>query len=164
MKTWNRERKRTRDRLLQYDFSIIPAHPHSAGLPMIYPWENLMFNELQNALLQLAKKHGYTGDDNAFYDKFFNVSSIMRSPFANFPIPGQEDSLYLDEDTDILYYFKQTSNTIDIQTAASNGIVIVGNKVDQNTNETITYMYIPVRALPIEDLILNSGTAAEYID
>ena len=131
---------------------------------MIYPWENLMLKELESALLQLAQKHGYTGDDNAFYDKFFNVGSIVRSSFINFPVPGQEDSLYLDEDTDVLYYFKQTTNSINVQLAAINGIEIVGSKLDQNTNETITYMYIPVRALPIEDLILNSGTAAEYID
>jgi len=32
-----KERRRTRDRLLEYDML---ARPHTAGLAMVYPWEN----------------------------------------------------------------------------------------------------------------------------
>jgi len=35
-----KERWRTRDRLLEYDISIMPARPRTAGLAMVYPWEN----------------------------------------------------------------------------------------------------------------------------
>jgi len=42
-----KERWRTRDRLLEYDESIMPLRPHSAGLSMIYPWENVTLLTLE---------------------------------------------------------------------------------------------------------------------
>lgn len=36
---WNYERKRTRDRLIEYTINIIAPMPHSINLPYIYPWD-----------------------------------------------------------------------------------------------------------------------------
>lgn len=47
---WNYERKRTRDRLIEYDFSIIAPTPHSAGLLFLYPWENLVIKQLEDLI------------------------------------------------------------------------------------------------------------------
>lgn len=48
---WNYERYRTRDRLIEYDFDLIAPFPHSAGLPIIYPWENVFIEQLKNMKL-----------------------------------------------------------------------------------------------------------------
>lgn len=53
---WNYERHRTRDRLLEYDINIMPPHPHSAGLSMVYPWENVSLKMLETQILALARK------------------------------------------------------------------------------------------------------------
>ena len=47
---WNYERKRTCKRLLEYDFNIMSPRPHAAGLGMIYPWENIMLDNLTQQL------------------------------------------------------------------------------------------------------------------
>lgn len=59
MKTWNRERKRTRDRLLRYDFNMAPAAPQTAELPYVYPWENLRLNQLGRQIYELACQNGF---------------------------------------------------------------------------------------------------------
>ena len=61
MKTWNRERKKTRDRLLDYDASIMPIMPSTASLPYIYPWENITLSILSNQIFKVAQLNGYTG-------------------------------------------------------------------------------------------------------
>ena len=94
MKTWNRERKRTRDRLLDYEFTIVPPHPHSGGipfifpietdssipildaastvLPIIYPWENVQLDFLEDEIFgyQLVK-----------YNYFYYFLQILEKIF-----------------------------------------------------------------------------------
>lgn len=152
------ERWRTRDRLLEYDTSIMPPHPRTAGLSIVYPWENVNLNMLSHAIYQLALNHGFDGDEEFFWNKFNNAATIITGTVATFPVPGEEDTLYLDLVTDILYYFKSTTAAITPAEAALHGIEIVG------TSGATTYLYIPVRAMLMEDTILNCGSAAEYID
>ena len=161
MITWNRQRKRTRDRLLQYDFTRIPALPHSAGLPFVYPWEtyyNTATLELQ--LLQLAQQHGYTGSEQEFWQHFISGSVIMGT-LQTFPIPGNETCLYLDTQTDILYYFKATTQPVDPDKVALIDAAIVDISIIEG-GETTTYLYIPVKAMPMENLIFDCGDASEY--
>lgn len=156
MKTWNRERKRTRDRLLEYDFSIVPPTPHSAGLPFIYPWENISTMQLAAQFKQIAEQYGYTGSLEELFSKFAN-GVIISGTINTFPIAGNTQNLYLDTQTDILYYFK-TTNTINYDAAEQAGAVIV------NTEQNEISVYIPIRALLIENIILSCGDASEYID
>lgn len=51
---WNKERFRTRDRLLEYDSMIMPLMPHSAGLSVVYPWEDILFSGLAHQLFLIA--------------------------------------------------------------------------------------------------------------
>ena len=153
MKTWNRERKRTRDRLLEYDFNIVPPHPHTAGLSMLYPWENLQISMIGIAILQLARKNGFSGDDAAFWERF-SEGAVIKGAAATFPATGHSNNLYLDEDTGTLYYFKENSTPINVEVAEEIGAIITSNN----------NLYIPIRALLIENTILNCGDAAEYID
>lgn len=152
---WNYERWRTRDRLLEYDFNIYPALPHSAGLSMVYPWENITLANLDKQIIEIARNHEYDGDDETFWERFVS-GGVYFGTLSTFPVPGEETLLYLDKETDILYYFKSTSE-LNYDIAIEKGVEIVGNE------DNVYYCYIPVRALPIENLILNCGDAAEYI-
>lgn len=153
---WNRERYRTRDRLLEYDFHIYPAEPHSAGLAMVYPWENIFLDQIAYQLLQIARNHGYTGDEELFWRRFAD-GELHTATLETFPVPGEEYHLYLDTDTNILYYFR-IATTVDAERLEENGGEIVGEAEDGNI-----YVYLPIRALLIENTIIDCGSAADYI-
>ena len=160
-----KERWRTRDRLLEYDLSIMPLKPHSAGLSMVYPWENqsLLFTSYQ--LYEIAKNYGFPGTVDEFFSKFsLYGGNIIRGTVNTFPIPGNENNLYFDEENEILYYFSIKNMKILSETAARIGAAIVGYSVVKDTQEIITYLYIPVKASLVADTILDSGDASEYID
>lgn len=159
---WNHERYRTRDRLLR-NLDFFPDNPVTNRMPMVYPWENIALSVFERQLLDLAHKYGFTGDANDFFNRF-SSGAIHYGTLNTFPIDGIENDLYLDTETDILYYFKATTETIDTTMAAKIGVAIVGQSSVINQQETITYLYIPIRALPIENLIYDCGDAAEFID
>ena len=105
---WNRERYRTRDRLLEYDFSLIPPRPHTAGLSMIYPWENNFLDNLVHQLYLIAANTGYIGDEDTFiklFGSFMNNKQILFASFSTFPQTGDYNMLYFDIDEKILYYW-----------------------------------------------------------
>lgn len=178
---WNYERWRTRDRLLEYDFNIVPPHPHSAGipfiypleemnlspllplsinsaeLPVIYPWEEMHTAIIEREIYEIAVKNGYDGTAEHLWSVFSADGFVVTGTIDTFPIPGNENNLYLDEETGILYYFKATSNPVDEEAVARVGAAIVG--ISRVNGEEITYLYIPVRALLLEDTILNCGDA-----
>lgn len=152
-----RERKRTRDLLLDYDFTILPARPRSAGLAMVYPWENLALSTLSKQILTIARNYGFEGDEDAFWERFA-TGAIQFGTLDTFPIPGDEHSLYFDKETDILYYFREANAITDPDAADKAGAQVVGEDGDT------LYIYIPIRALPIEPMFLDCGTAADYIN
>lgn len=189
---WNIERYRTRDRLIEYDISIMPLYPHSGGIALpypyenknimltipdiiaetelhtVYPWENYQLHILSHQLYTLVKENGFDGTEQQFLNKFSNLdtateNTIIVGTISTFPQQGEETSLYLDKETGVLYYFKSTTNIIDSESMEQKGIIIVGQTTIEDTQEIVTYLYIPVRALLQEDIILNSGDASEYI-
>lgn len=175
---WNTERWRTRDRLLDYDITIVPPHPHSGGityhfllkdedlspimpfpeahssLPFIYPWEAINLYELEKSIYLIAQRNGYTGSEDTLWNRFSN-GTVVTGTLDTFPIPGDELNLYFDKETEILYYFKAVSNHINVDAVTRIGAAIIGtSQID--TEVEWTYLYIPVRALPIENLIYNT--------
>lgn len=155
---WNHERHRTRDRLLEYDINIMPPRPHSAGLSMVYPWENVSLNMLETQILALARKNGFDGTDSEFWNHFVD-GKVHISILAEFPMPGIVGDLYLDTETDILYYFKEYAGELNEEQIAR----VDAARVDYSQVYDITYLYIPIRSLLIEDTILNCGTSEEVI-
>ena len=152
-----KERRRTRDRLLEYDLSIMPLKPHSAGLSIIYPWENqsLLFTSYQ--LYEIAKNYGFPGTVEEFFSKFsLYGGNIIKGTISTFPVPGNENNLYFDEESKILYYFSVKNMKILSETVAKIGAAIVGYSVVKETSEIITYLYIPVKASLIADSVLNN--------
>ncbi len=154
-----KERWRTRDLLLEYDTAIMPARPRTAGLAMVYPWEDLSLSMLKAQIIEIARQNGYNGNDEEFWNHFSNFTGGVNTGTLNtFPSPGKETDLYLDTETNILYYFKIADNNINVEELA-----LVGAEIIYASNE-VTYLYIPVRALPIEPLLLDCGSSTEMID
>lgn len=152
---WNEERWRTRDRLLEYDISIMPPAPHTGGIITPYPWENTTLSMLSHQLYQIAANNGFTGTEQDFLLKFSsNENEVVVGTIATFPIEGNTKYLYLDQETGILYYFKIFDEAIDASAAERIGAVMVSS----------TNVYIPVRAMLLENTILDCGDATEYID
>jgi len=147
---WNYERFRTSIRLLDYDETIVPPHPHSAGLamvypieedaipmpilsipnttiPVVYPWENTALATLASQLYQLAIMGGFTGTSDDFLQHFANFVSdkqIIFDTFENFPQYGREDKLYFDTNENILYYWEEDYIPVNAMLIA--GTTIIG--------------------------------------
>ena len=163
---WNKERFRTRDRLLEYDSTIMPLKPHSAGLPIVYPWENNPLSSLSHKLFLIAQSNGYTGNEEDFLNRFSNGETnsssgegVNTGTINTFPVPGIENQLYLDIETEILYYFKIVLEQFSDDFINKTGAEIVGRGENGSY-----YLYIPVRTLPIEPLLLNCGSSSDLID
>lgn len=127
---WNRERYRTRDRLIEYDLNFYPAAPHTAGLPMIYPWEDSFIQSFAHQLYLLAKNSGYSGSEDHFskyFGQFLNGKDIVYVFDNNFPEEGESQKLYFGMEDKTLYYWDND--------------------------------YIPVNAMIIEHTILEGGGA-----
>lgn len=130
---WNIERYKTRDRLLEYDFNFYPAVIHNAGLPMIYPWENIT---LENFSQQLVE----------YVQKYWN-GTIINGLIDEFPVQGNEKDLYLDTNSEILYCFKSIQAVdYDADSPKYLGARITERTIDDSGNEQI-YFYIPIKAL-----------------
>lgn len=124
------ERHRTRDLLLEYDINIMPPHPHTAGLSIIYPWENTSISNLLKQLFIIASRSGFSGTEDNFkahFGAYLSNKEIIFDNFINFPIVGEEDKLYFDLDEKILYYWDME--------------------------------YIPVNAMLIANTTINGGEA-----
>lgn len=105
---WNRERYRTRDLLLEYDYSIMPVRPRAAGLAMVYPWESTGLRILNHQFYQMAVANGYLGTEDEFKDVFNNYVSkynVIFGKYNDFPQVGDKDKLYFDVEEKALYYW-----------------------------------------------------------
>lgn len=151
---WNIERYRTRDRLIEYDFNIYPAVPHSAGLNIIYPWENIVISQLKAQFIEIVRSNGYVGDEIELWEKFSD-GVIKTGTLNTFPILGDKNNLYLDIETDILYYFKIIQGTISPELIEKTGLVIVGQSEIENTSIIENYVYIPIKAMSIEESLFE---------
>lgn len=124
------ERARTRDLLLEYNKTIMPPKPRSAGLAYIYPWENLSLSIFSQQLFKLAENSGFNGTKSDFFEKFGSLLQSRNTVFENFidfPDKGEINKLYFALDEKILYYWD---------------------------NE-----YIPVNTMLITNTIINGGEA-----
>ena len=159
-----RERRRTRDRLLEYDSFIMPYHPRQAGLSMVYPWENMNLSMLQKQIYQIALNEGFQESEQIFWSRF-SQGNIIFGTLDTFPIDGDEKALYFDTNTESLYYFKRTT-TFNEEASALLGVAIA-NRALIETNGTEEYcLYIPLKAYLMEDIILDidGGSSIEIID
>jgi hypothetical protein len=105
MNTWNKERKRPRDRLLDYDATIVPPIPHTGGIPIVpSPIETDLF---ENIVWNIAQSQGFEGTEHDFW-----TYNLIKGTIDTFPIEGNSSNLYLDINTGILYYFEETYNPI----------------------------------------------------
>lgn len=149
------QRWKTRDRLLEYDINVENIEPNPIILNNVFPWDNLQLSVLGQQLYMIAANNGYTGTRDTFLERFALGSEpnfVVCDTRADFPAIGSIATLYLDHSTSILYYA--------ISTATLDAVLLerIGGFIGTEENH-LYYCYIPVRALPIEDIILNGGGA-----
>lgn len=151
-------RNLTRDLLLEYDPQVMSFHYRAAGLSMVYPWENMDRAVISKQIFEIAKNSGFEGSEEEFW-KSFSGGIVIRGTIETFPVPGNEQNLYLDENTDIVYYFKAFRDEVDDKVAQKIGAYIVGSEVVEfeDGEDDILYLYIPIRALPIEKTLIIGG-------
>lgn len=163
MLNWNYERWRTRDRLLEYDSNIMPPRPQDAGLKVVYPWVDTSYTVLQHQIFQIAQNLGYQASEPEFYQLLISdKTDVVVGTLATFPIPGEADVLYLDEDTGIVYYFHEFSETVYTERAARIGAAIVGYSLLEDTKTIITDTYIPISAKVLEGTLTTREIVTEY--
>jgi hypothetical protein len=103
-----KERRRTRDLLLEYNTNIMPPRPRAAGLGMVYPWENAPVSSLIKQLFIIAAGSGFIGTESDFKNHFgayLQNKEIIFDVFESFPDVGENNKLYFDLDEKILYYW-----------------------------------------------------------
>lgn len=145
---WNRQRERTRRRLLDY-FPINESIPEAIA-QTFYPIVNSSNKILKNQLYTIAKEYGYQESIDKFLNKFIrNEGILVKGTLNTFPIPGNQDNLYLDQQTEILYYFKIVKQSNYTQETAVAGSAIVGQSKIEDTQQTELYIYQPVHATAI---------------
>lgn len=101
MKTWNRERKKTRDRLLDYE---LPPMPFNVIPPMVYPWNNLA-EQLNSYFYTLAQNEGFKGTSEELWQLLLK-DSIYLGTYETFPEIGEQGVLYIDKNTRIVYIYE----------------------------------------------------------
>ena len=107
MRTWNRERKRTRDRLLDYYSYQIPSSPIAPIYPHLNPYiVEIPLGELSQRIGEIANIYGYDGDKDEFWEKLALTNGVHLASLSEFPSEGKEGDLYLDKDTGTLYWYK----------------------------------------------------------
>lgn len=121
----------------------------------VYPWENMQLTALSEQIYKIAQKHGYQENEESFWDKF-NNGAVIISTLANFPPIGDENKIYLDKESGILYYFIATTSLIYYELANAVGAIINKDKAKE-----ITYLYLPIKAMPIQNLIISGGDINE---
>lgn len=143
-------RRLTRDRLAP-QFCRSPIN----GQCMIYPWENSELSFLQQQLYQLATDKGFSGSIEDFWTLIFN-GTIVRGSIEDFPAPGNEELLYLDENTGFVYYFSVVDNE-KVPLLVEEGAASKGEADEENK----TYIYIPIKTNAgfLNDVIIDGGEA-----
>lgn len=140
------ERRRTRDLLLDYAYDVLPVIPRqTASLPIIYPWAGVTSSVLSKQIYEIAKNNGFVGTEAEFLIKFANMEEeIFIGSIDTFPPHGEEDKLYLDQTTGVLYYFKVLPLPLDGNYPGA----IIADSTDE-----ICSIYLPIYALAIQDTI-----------
>lgn len=147
-KNMNTERWKTRELLENNTSDGIPF----SNIKTVYPWENMQLSILSKQIYDIAKSNGYNKDEKEFWKKFSKDNIIVDS-LENFPPIGEKDTLYLDKNSGILYYFISTDGIIYKELADILNTRIISS--DELSSENITNLYIPIKAMPIENLILG---------
>lgn len=109
-----KERRRTRDLLLEYDAAIMPPRPRTAGLSMVYPWEDLALATFKQQLYQVLGDNGLNWSEeklDEILEAIKNNRQILYAHYNNFPARGETEMLYFDLDDKVLYYWENNKYT-----------------------------------------------------
>lgn len=105
----NKERRRTRDLLLDAQNPSIPSS-YISNIRAVYPWENMQLSFFAGQLYAYAAVNGYEGTADDFNKQFSNMLAEKTIHYVSrddFPIEGEENHLYFDTNEKILYYWDQ---------------------------------------------------------
>lgn len=105
---WNSARWETRDRLLDYEASLMPPALADLDMGSVYPWHTQSLRLLDHMLYQIAKLNGFEGDEEEFNALFFGFAAKQQIIFSPFPEEGEEGILYFNLEDKTLYYWDET--------------------------------------------------------
>ena len=150
-----KERWKTRDLI---SHTQIATGGYFSSIVSVYPWEQIQNTQLEEQLYEIAKSNGFEGSIEEFcenYAKIFAGGTVVKIPLSQFPAPGNELNLYLDTEGGTLYYYKTVSE-LNMELVNCVGAQVAGRSEDNDY-----YLYIPVKAVPIENLILRCGDSTQ---
>lgn len=103
----NKERRRTRDLLLDAENPVTPTN-YVSSIRAVYPWENMQLSFFAGQLYAFALANGYEGSADDFNKQFTSMlaeKTVHYMSRDDFPIEGEENHLYFDTEGKILYYY-----------------------------------------------------------
>ena len=121
------------------------------SIQTVYPWQNIQNSQLAKQIFNIAKMYGNEDTTKEEFWTSISKKEIIIDTIDNFPSIGDENTLYFDKISGILYYFISTADIIYTELAEA-----VGARIEQD-EEHITYLYIPIKAMPMENLIIGGG-------
>lgn len=119
------------------------AYQAANNIQTVYPWEKLQRSQLIGQLYQVAVENGYTGTKDEYltkYSEIFKANEIISGKVNDFPIPGDTQNLYFDNETHTLYYYQFFEGKTDTTIQELIGARII---IDDENN---THLYVPIKS------------------
>lgn len=133
----NKDRWKTSE--LTLDTNVYQA---ANNIQTVYPWERLQRSQLIEQLYQVAVENGYNGTRDEYLSKnaeVLNANEIITGKLDSFPIPGNIENIYFDNEKAILYYYQFIEGEIDTTSSKFADARIF---IDEDNN---THLYIPIK-------------------
>ena len=72
---WNRERHRTRDRLISHLLDYWPL-PTSENIPIVFPWIPISPAQLSQTILDIAQQYDYSNTEEDSLEHYLNNTPL----------------------------------------------------------------------------------------
>ena len=123
------QRWNTRDLLLDAQNPPTPT-TYISSIRAVYPWEVMQLSFFAGQVYALAKESGYSGSVEDFekdFGKMLEEKTIKFIDREHFPIEGEENKLYFDNEEKILYYWD--NEYLPVKTTLIANTIIQGGEI-----------------------------------
>lgn len=124
--------------------SVLTLNPNdyqaANNIQTVYPWENIQRSQLSQQILKIAQDFGFEGTEEELWKRFSSGLLIITNEF---PIEGNEQTLYFNKESETLYSCKIINEEDPIPVEVQNATII------RNEGEGKINLYTPIHALGI---------------